>query len=120
MTFEPSVQTVDRARTSYAQRARSITPRDLAGRDLFAHVAPFLERCHRERREELAEARTHIASERKQEAKLERLVAHRELQLVRAGFVGDRRYLKHRQRKLDWARKELARIRSHIEMWEAA
>lgn len=35
----------------------------------------------------------------------ERLLAHRELQLIRAGFRNERRYVALRQRKLDAARR---------------
>lgn len=46
---------------------------------------------------------------------LERLVAHRELQLVRAGTTRNPRYVHEQQRKLDQARKHLARAQRRLE-----
>jgi hypothetical protein len=77
-------------------------------RSLFALVAPRLERAHRERRIELVQERLARSRARVAELKAERLVAHRELQYVRAGAVGDRRYLRRRADKLACARMELA------------
>lgn len=42
--------------------------------------------------------------------RLQKLIAHRELQVLRAGATGDRRYIKRRQDKLDHARAELQRL----------
>ena len=41
--------------------------------------------------------------------RVERLLAHRELQLARAMATGDRRYIKRRLRKLEEAKKVMAR-----------
>jgi hypothetical protein len=46
---------------------------------------------------------------------LEGLVAHRELQLLRAGATCDRRYVNRRQEKLDLALGWLARKRAELE-----
>lgn len=46
---------------------------------------------------------------------LEHLVAHRDLQLVRAFHVGDPRYIKRRQHKLDQATRWLGAARRHLE-----
>jgi hypothetical protein len=43
------------------------------------------------------------------------LVAHRELQLIRAGARNDRRYVARREAKLVRARQDLARIQAHAE-----
>ncbi len=48
--------------------------------------------------------------QRARELKAERLVAHRELQLVRAQMTGDRRYIARREDKLKRALRERARI----------
>ena len=82
----------------------------LTGRALFRAIAPNLERAHRQRQVELA-----ILSERRREARRrvlhkEQLVAHRELQLVRAGAtrraVRDPKYMRQRQQKLQQAIRE--------------
>lgn len=70
-------------------------------------VAPRLARAFDQHRA-LAPAR-HQARERL--LKAERLVSHRELQLLRADTTGNPRYAEHRARKLDLARAELARWR---------
>lgn len=74
-----------------------------------ADFAPRLARAHAQRREEL---RRGAAAERHRVTmldKAERLVIHRELQLIRAGRTGDARYIKRRQDKLDAARAQVAR-----------
>lgn len=89
------------------------------GRDLFAAVAPFLERCHRERRAELALIDTQLRALRGKESRLERLLAHRELQEIRAGAIGDRKYLRYRAKKLELVRGDLERVREAIRGLEA-
>jgi hypothetical protein len=77
-----------------------------------AQVAPRLAKAHRERQREIeVEAR----KERHRQTmllKAERLEAHRDLQLIRAYATGDRRYIERRERKLDQARREVARWRA--------
>jgi hypothetical protein len=91
--------------------------RRLTGRALFAAVAPRLERAHRERRLELAAESLARRRARAQVLDLERLVAHRELQVIRAaGRRGTRRqrerYLQHRENLLRAAEAALARARA--------
>lgn len=92
----------------------------LDGRALFAQVAPFLERCHRERKAELVSIGKALRQARVDELKLERLVAHRELQQLRAGNTRNRKYVAHRTRKLEQAQGALDRVRSYIRRMEAA
>lgn len=84
----------------------------LSGRELFAAVAPRLERAHRLERAARAEARRARHRAREAELAAERLVAHRDLQLVRAYSVGDGRYIRRRERKLEQARAQLRRARA--------
>lgn len=84
----------------------------VADRSLFRRVAPRLELAHRQRREEIADLhrrRSHVLSLILEQ---ERLIAHRELQVLRAGARLKRvdrkqRYVDYRQVKLDRARAEL-------------
>lgn len=91
-----------------------------ARRALFRRVAPRLEQAHRERQLELrAESRARVAAAQAV-LKAERLVAHRELQLIRAGVrPGGRRkrtsYVDVRTSKLDAAHAELARAQRRAE-----
>lgn len=48
---------------------------------------------------------------RRQMLAAEQMVAHRELQLVRAQATGDRRYIDRRTNKLDAGRRQLERLR---------
>lgn len=76
----------------------------------FAAVAPTLAAAHA-RALRLADAerrRQRWLRNRKHE--LDRLVAHRELQLVRAYNTGDGRYIDRRRRKLDRAKAARARL----------
>ena len=82
----------------------------MKGRALFAAIAPRLERAHRGRLEELARERAERQRTRDQIFELERLIAHRELQLQRANAVGDSTYIARRQRKLNRAVRDLARL----------
>ena len=73
-------------------------------------IAPRLARA---RDAFLASQREHARRERRRLAGLERaeqIVIHRELQLLRAGATGDRRYVARRQHKLDQARALVARL----------
>lgn len=45
---------------------------------------------------------------------VERLIAHRELQLIRAQNLGKRSYIATRQRKLDAARRALPRVQKRL------
>lgn len=77
-------------------RLADIAPRLALARDQY--LAERAEIARRERARATARLR------------LERLIAHRELQLIRAGARGSRRYLEVRQRKLDSARRALGRL----------
>lgn len=82
----------------------------------------------------LAKARDELVGERRRAcvrrkmlreavAKRERLVAHRELQLIRAGAVRSRtagRYVSERWSKLDQAKRELAYFARELEIAERA
>lgn len=79
-----------------------------------ATVAPRLVAAFRAHRE-LAPARQAAAREVLHK---ERLVAHRDLQLARAGNLrkpGARRYLRERQRKLEQAHRELGAAKRRLE-----
>jgi hypothetical protein len=69
-----------------------------------AEHCPRLHRAHRARRARLR----WLAGEQHQ---LEKLIAHRELQLLRAGNTGDRRYVNRRADKLERARGRLEQVR---------
>lgn len=74
-----------------------------------ATIAPRLAKAQRER---MREIEAEHAQEQHRQAMLlraQRLVAHRELQLVRAGWTHSPRYIAERQRKLEAARTELRR-----------
>jgi hypothetical protein len=94
----------------------------VTGRALFRSVAPRLERAHRERRRELAELSVGRRRQRSRVLDLERLVAHRELQVVRSGArrsaARDGRYMRDRRRKLDDARGQLARAEARLREME--
>lgn len=89
------------------------------------HDCPRLAKAHAQRRLELsliAAARQRLAGLR---LDADRLLAHRELQLVRAGAIGRAQYIQARQRKLVQIKarvKALARVRpedmAHREMRE--
>lgn len=90
----------------------------MARRDAFRRVAPRLERAHRERRAELLRERDQRIDAIHRVLKAERLVAHRELQAVRAGAVrasrrSRARYVEIRDVKLAAARRELEQARAH-------
>lgn len=83
----------------------------------FARIAPRLERAHRERRLELAAALQARRDARETVMRLEALVAHRELQVIRAwSRRGSRRqrqrYMTHRENKLQTARTLLERAQA--------
>lgn len=84
-----------------------------------ATIAPRLALAYRQRRDELVAERIarHHARERLQRA--EWLVAHRELQALRAGHTGSRRYIKRRTDKLERARRELAAAQRHAQALDA-
>lgn len=74
-----------------------------------ADIAPRLAKAQRERRLEIEAA---AAQERHRCTKLlqaQRLLAHRELQLIRAEATRDPRYIARRQDKLSQARAEVRR-----------
>lgn len=76
-----------------------------------ADIAPRLAKA----RDQLLEDRRRERAERRRLAQLtlsaERNLAHRELQLVRAFHTGKPKYIAERQRKLDAAKREVARYR---------
>jgi hypothetical protein len=80
----------------------------------FAARCPRLSKAHRERQAELYAERAERRRVRNELLKLERLVAHRELQELRA-TQRNRRYYAHRARKLDQARRDLERVRAHAQ-----
>lgn len=73
----------------------------------FAEHCPRLARA---RDEYVRIERRKLASLASARLRLERLVAHRELQLVRAQRTGDGRYIARRTGKLERAREALARL----------
>jgi hypothetical protein len=73
-------------------------------------IAPRLAKARDQYLAERAE-RSRIAVARASKLlELQRLVAHRELQLIRAEHTGNRRYIRERQDKLDSARRRLQTI----------
>lgn len=74
-------------------------------------VAPLLTRLWRER-EALAPQRREL---RYRVRRLEALVAHRELQLIRAGRSRNGKYVKQRERKLEDARRWLETAKTRLE-----
>lgn len=91
------------------------------GRDLFRAVAPRLELAHRQRREEIAQRRRQLARLADRVLEYERLVAHRELQEIRAAervSLSDkarRQYSKQRFKKLNRAREQLAAAQADLD-----
>lgn len=87
-------------------------------RDLFRQVAPRLELAHRQRREAIAERRRIRSTIDDAVLELERLVAHRELQAMRAArrcALPDRArrdYVLERERKLTAARRRLDELKA--------
>lgn len=75
-----------------------------------AVLAPRLRRAHALQRE-----RDRLRRQAQdEELQLERLVAHRELQLVRAASTGRRRYIDKRQAKLQSAQAALRATRNRV------
>lgn len=72
---------------------------------------PRLAVARDERIAELRQEREDRRAARRQLLAAERMVAHRELQLIRAEATGDRRYIKRRTDKLARGRAQLQRIR---------
>lgn len=88
----------------------------LPQRSTFETVAPRLALAHRQREEMQAECKRQQRAALGEIVHLEWLVAHRELQLVRAH---GRKYIAERQRKLKQAVKTLDRFRNRVpESWE--
>lgn len=86
----------------------------MTGFDL-ATIAPRLALAHRQRADEIIAERVARHHAREQLESAERLVAHRELQLLRAGATGDRSYVRRRDNKLTRARAHLAAARAVAE-----
>lgn len=80
-----------------------------------AAVCPRLALAHRQRRHELHAERAERHKVRELLRHAEWCVAHRELQLVRAGFTRNGRYIASRTRKLGQARRDLARLESYAD-----
>jgi hypothetical protein len=80
-------------------------------RALFRAVAPRLELAHRQRIRELEILSLRRRRARSKVLELEGLVAHREMQLIRAEATTrarrDSRYMEHRNKKLQMARARL-------------
>lgn len=74
-----------------------------------AVIAPRLAKAHRERTREIEAERAQEQHRRTMLLRAQRLVAHRELQLVRAGWTHSPRYIAERERKLEAARAEMRR-----------
>ena len=82
---------------------------------------PRLARAHAAQRQVLEARARREARKVEQVHELERVVAHRELQLLRAGSTGDGRYVKRRSDKLATARAALAHVRRDLRLvgsWE--
>jgi hypothetical protein len=84
-----------------------------------ATVAPLLARARDQRVAELGRERELRRRARDLVTETERIVAHRELQLVRALGTRNRDYMKHRQRKLAEAHRRLARAQAIAEALHA-
>lgn len=82
---------------------RDVAPRLARARD--ARVVELREEALTQRRKAVAEMRRQNAL-----LKADRLLAHRELQALRAGMTGDAKYVKRRYRKLDAAQRNRKRI----------
>lgn len=82
-------------------------------------IAPRLALAMDQRRAELAAARSELKVARYRREQLDRLIIHRELQLLRAGSTGDRRDIKRRADKLQKAKLDQARIQARITRLEA-
>lgn len=76
-----------------------------------ASIAPRLALAQRQRRLELLTERAERRHMLRLLRRAEWCVAHRELQLARAGSTRSARYIERRTRLLDQARSELARLR---------
>lgn len=85
-----------------------------------ATVAPRLAAAHRAERQRLEALARARRRERNLVLKLARLVAHRDLQLVRAGVTRDARYIERRTTKLQRARAALAAAEKRLAELEAA
>ena len=77
---------------------------------VFERVAPRLALAHKQRKEEIRLADRAWYKSESRRVELDRLVAHRELQLVRAYSRNSARYVITRQVKLDEAREALDRL----------
>jgi hypothetical protein len=86
-----------------------------------AERCPRLARAHRNQRILLAARASRAAAKRGQILRLEQLVAHRELQLIRAGSTGSARYLQKRAAKLQSSTTALEHVRADlraVDRWE--
>lgn len=77
------------------------------GRSRLADIAPRLARARDAWEQEIADARQYRRWRRRRWLELERLVSHRDLQLVRAYNTGNGKYIRERQRKLESAKRML-------------
>lgn len=78
-------------------------------------IAPRLAKARERLLSDLRRERIERHRWREEDLRLERLVAHRELQLVRALNTRKLAYIEIRQHKLDKARRWLTRHRSEVE-----
>lgn len=83
-------------------------------------VAPVLRRLLTQRREEIRVRKAERSHVQTLLLSAQRNLEHRELQLIRAGAIGRPAYLVVRQRKLDAARKEVARLQQRLRALERA
>ena len=84
----------------------------MSGRFDLAAVAPRLARAHRAQRAHLALELKRRRHARNTVMALEALVAHRDLQLLRAMAKGDARYIARRHHKLAQSQEQLRRARA--------
>jgi hypothetical protein len=84
------------------------------GADSVYTFAPRLALAMDQRRNEILTARHNLNRLTREMQGLERLLVHRDLQLIRAGSTGDGRYVKRRQDKLDMAKRHARQVRAEI------
>ena len=81
---------------------------------VLAERCPRLHRAAQAERVLLAARARREIEKRKQLARLEWLVEHREMQLLRAGATGNPKYFAYRARKLDTARAALEHVQGDL------
>lgn len=76
----------------------------------FQRLAPRLYQAHKERKHEIFIWDRQVIRYQTKKLELERLIAHRELQLVRAQYRNSYRYIAVREKKLDDARRQMQKL----------